>query len=147
MSIKKDTHEKCIEDIIIDCNSKKKTTKTCCNKAKPSIHINCKLKVDFNTENSMIYLQPGKCQFFTVNIKKSCGDVIIKCNDCCKKNEVCGNLGVYHIIKSGILVQTYRRLDTRKNDFLNFTAIDTCTNERYDFVVVFGCSSYKRSCK
>ena len=42
------------------------------------ISVNCKLKVDFDTKNKMIYLYPGKLQYFTVDVSKSCGDVTIK---------------------------------------------------------------------
>jgi len=37
------------------------------------ISINCKLKVDFDTKNKMIYLYPGKSQYFTVDVLKCYG--------------------------------------------------------------------------
>lgn len=103
----------------------------------PKIYVNCKLKVDFDTKNKMIYLYPGKSQYFTVDVLKSCGDVIIKYKDPYSEKGICGNLGIYRIIQSGIIVETYCKLDPKKNDILNFTAIDNCTKESYDFVVVF----------
>lgn len=105
------------------------------------ISINCNLKVDFDTENKMIYLSPGKSQYFTVDVPKCCGDVTIKYKGCYPDNGICGNLGIYHIVESGIIVETYYKLDKRKNDILNFTAIDECTKEWYDFVVVFSSNS------
>ena len=104
------------------------------------ISVNCKLKVDFDTKNKMIYLYPGKSQYFTVDVSKSCGDVTIKYKGCYSSNGIHGNLGIYKIVQSGIFVQTYTKLNPRKNDFLNFTAIDQCTKECYDFVVVFSCN-------
>lgn len=107
------------------------------------IFVNCKLKVDFDTKNKMIYLYPGKSQYFTVDVSKSCGDVIVKYNGCYSSNRIYGNLGIYRIVQSGIFVETYPKLNPRKNDFLNFTAIDQCTKECYDFVVVFSCNLCK----
>jgi len=105
------------------------------------ISVNCNLKVDFDTKNKMIYLCPGKSQYFTINVPKCCGDVTIKYTGCYQSKGICGNLGIYHIVQSGIIVETYCKLDTRKKDILNFTAIDDCTKECYDFVVVFSCNS------
>ncbi len=110
-------------------------------KLESKISVNCKLKVDFDTRNKMIYLYPGKSQYFTVDVSKCCSDVTIKYNGCYTKDGICGNLGIYRIVQSGIFVETYPKLNPRKNDFLNFTAIDECTKECYDFVVVFSCNS------
>lgn len=101
------------------------------------ISINCNLKVDFDARNRMIYLYPGKYQYFTVDVSKCCGDVTIKYKGSYPTKGICGNLGIYRIVQSGIVVETYRKLDPRKSDFLNFTAIDECTKECSDFVVVF----------
>ena len=106
-----------------------------------NIYVNCKLKVDFDTKNKMIYLYPGKSQYFTVDVSKCCGDVTIKYKGCYPKNGICGNLGIYRIVQSGIVVEAYSKLDCKKKDILNFTAIDQCTKECYDFDVVFSCNS------
>lgn len=108
------------------------------------ISVNCNLKVDFDTKNKMIYLYPGKSQYFTVDVPKCCGDVTIKYKGCYQSKGICGNLGIYSIVQSGIIVETYCKLDPRKKDILKFTAIDECTKEYYDFVVVF--SSYSCGC-
>lgn len=129
---KKGMTEDCLED------SENNEDYSCRKDSK--IYVNCKLQVEFDTKNKIIYLYPGKCQYFTVDVLKSCDDVTIKYNDDYSKNGICGNLGIYRIVKSGILVETYCKLDTKKKDILNFTAIDNCTKECYDFVVVF-CSS------
>jgi len=109
------------------------------NPKESNMYINCKLKVDFDTKNKMIYLYPGKAQYFTVDVSKCCGDVTIKYKGYYPSKGIFGNLGIYKIVQSGIFVKTYSKLDPKKNDFLNFTAIDECTKECYDFVVVFSC--------
>ena len=112
-----------------------------CHPEELKISINCNLKVDFDTKNKMIYLSPGKSQYFTVDVPRCCGDVIIKYNGNYQSRGICGNLGIYSIVQSGIIVETYYKLDSRKKDILNFTAIDECTKECYDFVVVFSSNS------
>lgn len=106
-------------------------------KEESKISVNCKLKVGFDTKNKMIYLYPGKSEYFTVDVSKCCGDITIKCKGCNGKKETCGNLAEYKIVQSGIVAEAYAKFDPRKKDFLYFTAIDECTNECYDFVVVF----------
>lgn len=101
------------------------------------ITVNCNLKVDFDTKNKMIYLCPGKAQYFTVDVQNCCGDVTIKYKGNCHSKGIRGNLGIYHIVPSGILVEAYSKADIRKNDILNFIAIDECTKECSDFVVIF----------
>ena len=113
-----------------------------CPPEESKISVNCNLKVDFDTKNKMIYLCPGKSQYFTVDVPRCCGDVTIKYNGSYQSKGICGNLGIYRIVQSGIIVETYCKLNTRKNDILNFTAIDECTKECCDFVVVFSCNSY-----
>lgn len=109
-------------------------------KEEPKIFVNCKLKVDFDTKNKMIYLFPGKSQYFTVDVFKCCGDVTIKYKGCYKDNGIRGNLAVYKIIESGIIAEAYSKIDPKKKDFLKFIAIDECTKECFDFVVVFSSS-------
>lgn len=105
-----------------------------------NIYVSCNLKVGFDTKNKIIYLCPGKFQYFTVDVLKCCGDVTIKYIGDCKKDKICGNLGIYKIVKSGILVETYYKLDKRKKDILNFVAVDNCTGACYEFAVIFSCT-------
>jgi len=105
------------------------------------ISVNCNLKVDFDTKNKMIYLVPGKSQYFTVDVPKCCGDITIKYKGSYQSKGICGNLGIYSIVQSGIIVETYCKLNPKKKDILNFTAIDECSRECYDFVVVFSSNS------
>lgn len=146
MSINKDINNDTLYDYIdeekILNKDYEKNTDECFHPEKPKISVSCNLKVDFDTENKMIYLTPGKAEYFTVNVPRCCGDVTIKYKGCYKDNRICGNLGVYHIVESGIIVKTYCKLDTKKNDILKFTAIDECTKDCYDFVVVFSSKPY-----
>jgi len=148
MSINKDIYDEVHDEYIDDDKIFNKFSKDNDNKMEDysqpeesKIYVNCNLKVDFDTKNKMIYLYPGKSQYFTVNVSKCCGDVTIKYKGHYSNKGICGNLGIYRIVQSGIVVETYCKLDPRKNDFLNFTAIDKCTKECYDFVVVFSCNS------
>lgn len=114
-----------------------KKTKANYDLVEPKMFVNCKLKVDFDTKNKMIYLYPGKSQYFTADILKCCGDVTIKYKGCYTNDGIRGNLAIYKIIESGIIAEAYSKIDPKKKDFLKFTAIDECTKECYDFMVVF----------
>jgi len=129
------------EEKILNENNEKNTDE-CSHPKESKISVSCNLKVDFDTENKMIYLSPGKAEYFTVNVPRCCGDVTIKYKGCIQDNGIRGNLGVYHIVESGIIVETYCKLDPRKKDILKFTAIDECTEDCYDFVVVFSSKPY-----
>lgn len=111
---------------------------------KPKILVNCKLKVDFDTKNKMIYLCPGKSQYFTVDAFKCFGDITIKYKGCYTNDGIRGNLAIYKIIESGIIAEAFSKIDPKKKDYLKFTAIDECTKECYDFVVIFSsaCRSF-----
>jgi|GEM_PF-3384679 len=111
-----------------ECHSHKEESK---------IRVNCNLKVDFDTKNKMIYLYPGRSQFFTADVFKCCGDVTIKYKGCSTGKGMRGNLAIYKIVQSGIIAEAYGKLDPRKKDILYFTATDECTEECYDFVVIF----------
>lgn len=104
------------------------------------ILLNCNLKVDFDTKNKTIYLSPGKSQYFTVEVANCIGDVTIKYNGKHENNKIYGNLGVYRIVQSGIIVDAYSKPNTKDSDIFNFVALDESTDESYEFVVVF--SSY-----
>ncbi|OOM74042.1 hypothetical protein CLPUN_41820 [Clostridium puniceum] len=148
MSINKDRydniHDKYIkEDKIVNKFPKDEDKKmeNYSHKQESKISVNYKLKVNFDRKNKMIYLHPGKSQYFTIHVSKCRGDVTIKYKGCYQSNGICGNLGIYRIVESGIFVETYPKLNPRKNDFLTFTATDECNKECYDFVVIFSCNS------
>lgn len=118
----------------------------CYQGSEPKIYASCNLKVDFDTINKMIYLIPGESQFFTVDVSKCCGDVTIRYNGCSSNNGIRGNLAVYKIVHSGIIAETYSKLDPKKKDILHFTATDKCSHESYDFVAIFSCNLCRRYC-
>nr|WP_243145933.1 hypothetical protein [Clostridium chromiireducens] len=110
------------------------------------IRISCGLKVDIGTKNKMIYLYPGKSQFFTVDVSKCCGDVTIRYKGCYTDKGIKGNLARYRIVQSGIIADAYNRIDPRKKDVLHFIAIDECTKECIEFVVIFSCTLCEHYC-
>ena len=148
MSINKDIYDEVHDEYIEKDNigdkfpkDNHKKMEACSQIEEANISVNCKLKADFDTKNKMIYLYPGKSQYFTIDVSKCCEDLTIKYKGCYPSKGICGNLGIYHIVQSGIIVKTYCKLDTQKLDILTFTAIDECTKECCDFVVVFSCNS------
>lgn len=106
------------------------------------ITIKSDLNVDVDTKNKMMYLVPGRIQYFAINVPKSSDAFIVKYKGDYKDEGIHGNLGIYHVIELGIIVKAYRNLSPLKNDIFVFTAINKCTNECYDFAVVFSCNSY-----
>lgn len=101
------------------------------------IVINCNLEVEIDPRNKIIYLCPGKVQFFTAKVLKSCGEVTIKYAENCCDGYICGKLGVYKIIENGIMVRTNNKLHCKDIDVLCFEATDACTNEYTKLAVVF----------
>lgn len=128
------------------CHEDKKKYEDYSKEKEAKIHVSCRLKVDFDTKNKMIYLYPGKSQFFTVDVLKCCGDVTIKYKGCYTDKGIRGNIAKYWIVNSGIIAEAYTKFDPRKKDILYFTAIDECTRECYDFVVIFSCALCECSC-
>ncbi|RII33958.1 hypothetical protein D2A34_12275 [Clostridium chromiireducens] len=123
-----------------------KKNDNCSQENEPKIYASCNLKVDFDTKNKMLYLIPGKSQFFTVDVSKCCGDVTIRYNGCSSNNGIRGNLAVYKIVQAGIITETYSKLDPKKKDILHFTATDECSHETYDFVAIFSCNLCRCYC-
>lgn len=110
----------------------------CKEKEEKSVKVSCGLDVEVDPRDKVIYLTPGKLQFFTFNVIKSCGEVLIKSNNKCKAKIITGNLAEYKIFANGILVNSYRNLNYLRNDILIFTVIDECTKNKQEFAVVFG---------
>ncbi|MDS0524561.1 hypothetical protein NNC19_02650 [Clostridium sp. SHJSY1] len=102
------------------------------------IHANCKLDVNFDPKNKIIYVCPGKPQYFTATSTKCCGPVTItytgnKYDPC--KNELCGKLGKYSFYNSGIVLHANHCIAPDTMDVLTFTATDGCNS--YSFTVLF----------
>ncbi|MBD7912383.1 MULTISPECIES: hypothetical protein [Clostridium] len=103
-----------------------------------SIIANCRLDVNFDPKNKIIYVCSGKPQYFTATSSKCNGPITItytgrKYDPCTKK--ICGDLGVYTTYDSGIVLDAYNCIRPGTMDTLSFTADDGCTC--YKFTVIF----------
>jgi hypothetical protein len=114
----------------------------------PPIKIDCDLSVVIGNKNKVIYVCPGKLQYFTAcALCCSSGEEIkieycghnIKC--ICGEKVIWGCLGFYKIVKSGIIFIPRQKLfklrpDWFPTDILRFKATDKSGKE-VEFDVVF----------
>jgi len=128
----------------------------------PPMKINCDLEVGVGTKNKIIYVCPGKAQYFTATAIKCSGDETIEIEYIgdkkhCVKGEdegvIRGCLGVYRIVKSGIIFIPNRNLsefpdDWFPTDILCFKAKDKCEKDvKFDVVFTFSrCVDCECSC-
>lgn len=156
-----DKNERSLEEIMNSLNSYMSTNedeytesekgsdeKEHCRCHMPSIKINCDLEVNFGNENKIIYVCPGKLQYFAASAIHCCADKSIEieycgCNIKCigGENFICGRLGYYKMVTSGIIFIPKRRLSKFPDkcyltDILHFKAKSNCDKD-VDFVVVF----------
>lgn len=105
------------------------------------IKINCDLKVEIDSKNKVIYVCPGKLQYFTAsaiccssgeeieieycgrNLKCICGEAVIK-----------GCLGFYKIVKSGIIFIPHRKLSILHDDWFPTDILCFKAKEKHDNV-------------
>ena len=90
----------------------------------PSMKINCDLEVTVGSKNKMIYVCPGKLQYFTACAICCSGDKTIEIEYCghnakciCGEVVIKGCLGFYKIVKSGIIFIPRRRLSEFQDDW------------------------------
>lgn len=114
----------------------------------PTIKINCDLEVNVGNENKIIYVCPGRIQYFTASAIHCCGDKSIEIEFCgcntkciCGETFICGRLGYYKLVTSGIIFIPKRKLSEFPDlcyptDILHFRAKSKCDKD-VDFVVVF----------
>lgn len=125
--------------------------------------INCDLEVTVGSENKVIYVCPGKLQYFTAIAICCSGDKNIEI-EYCGRNATCicgevvirGCLGFYKIVKSGIIFIPNSKLselhdDWFPTDILCFKAKEKCNGvvKEVKFDVVFTssrCVNCERSC-
>lgn len=144
------------DEVEVEAKAERETKKAPCDEKKgdhrcklPSIKINCDLQVEVGSKNKVIYVCPGKLQYFTANAICCSGDETIEIeytghNTKCvygKEKVICGNLGFYKIVKSGIIFIPNKNLsefhdDWFPTDILPFKAKDKCDKD-VEFVVVF----------
>lgn len=128
----------------------------------PTMKINCDLEVGLETKNKIIYVCPGKVQYFTATALKCCGGETIEieyCGDkkhCVKDAEavIRGCLGYYKIVKSGIIFIPRHKLSEFHNDWfptdiLCFNVKDECDKEvKFDVVFTYSrCVNCNKRCK
>lgn len=127
----------------------------------PPMKINCDLEVTVGSENKIIYVCPKKLQYFTASAICCSDDKTIEveycgCNTKCICGEVviCGCLGYYKIVKSGIIFIPRNKLSEVQNDWFltDILCFKVKNNEDKDvkFDVVFTysrCIDCKYSCK
>lgn len=121
-----------------------------CPPCKPlkSMKISCDLEVAIGAKNKVIYVCPGKLQYFTASAISCSGDESIEIeytghNTKCVYGEtfICGSLGYYKIVKSGIIFIPNNYLSESPDhsyptDILPFKAKSRCDKD-VEFVVVF----------
>lgn len=113
--------------------------------------INCDLNVVIENKNKVIYVCPGKIQYFTACALCCADGEIIRIEYCgdnirciCGENLIKGCLGYYKIVKSGVVFIPSQKLyqmhyDWFPTDILCFKAIDKSGKEVV-FDVVFSYS-------
>jgi len=123
----------------------------------PPIRISCDVKVGVGRKNKIIYVCPGKLQYFTVTAKKCTGDETIEIEYCgdnakriCGEVVIRGSLGYYKIVKSGIIFIPRRNLsefpdDWFPADILCFNAKSKCGKDvKFDVIFTYSrCSCGK----
>jgi len=116
----------------------------------PPMRISCDLEVRVGSKNKIIYVCPGKLQYFTATAKKCSGDETIEIEYCghntkciCGEAVISGCLGFYKIVKSGIVFIPRRNLsrfpnDSFPTDILCFKAKSKCDKEvKFDVVFTY----------
>lgn len=117
----------------------------------PPMKINCDLEVIVESKNKIIYVCPGKLQYFTASAICCSGGEEIEIEYCgcdtkciCGEAVICGCLGYYKIVKSGIIFIPRRKLsefhdDWFPTDILCFKAKEKCDTvvKEVKFDVVF----------
>jgi len=89
------------------------------------IKINCDFEITVESKNKIIYVCPGKLQYFTASAICCSDDKTIEIEYCghntkciCGEAVICGCLGYYKIVKSGIIfIPSHKLSEFRKDSF------------------------------
>jgi hypothetical protein len=149
------------EEIEVDpkteCGEKRGNDEKKCSKGHlPPMNIHCNLEVAIENKNKIIYVYPGKLQYFTAYAIGCSGGEEIEIEYCgchtkwiCDEVIICGCLGYYKIVKSGIIFIPRHKLsemhdDWFPTDILSFKAKEKCSKDVKEirFDVVFTYSKY-----
>lgn len=125
--------------------------------AVPSMKINCDLEVIVGSQNKIIYVCPGKLQYFTACIICCSGDKTIEIEYCghnakciCGEVVIKGCLGFYKIVKSGIIFIPRHRLSEFPNDLFPTDVLCFKVKDRdlkFDVVFTYSrCVEHKCDC-
>ena len=134
----------------------------------PSMKINCDLEVIVGSKNKIIYVCPGKLQYFTASAICCCNGEEIEIEYCgrnakciCGEAVIKGRLGSYKIVKSGIIFIPRHKLSVFHDDWFPTDILCFKAKEKHDnvdkevkFDVVFTASrcincerDYNKNCK
>ena len=103
-----------------------------------SLQVNCKLEMHIEPKNKVIYVCPGKVQYFLTSSSKCCGPISVKYigfNYSKRSSKVSGILGNYYILNAGVLFIPKKHLKPGAIDILPLLAFDGCNY--YNFEAVF----------
>ena len=123
----------------------------------PSMNINCNLEIEVRRENKAICVLPGRLQYFTTSAICCSDDQTIELEYCghntkciCGEVVICGCLGYYKIVKSGIIFIPRHKLSKFPDDLFATDILCFKVKGRdLTFCVVFTasrCEDYKRNC-
>jgi len=123
----------------------------------PAMNINCDLEIEVGRENKAICVLPGRVQYFTASVICCSGDKTIEIEYCghnakciCGEVVIKGCLGLYKIVKSGIIFIPRHRLSEFSDDlFPTDVLCFKVKNRDLKFDVVFTscrCVDHKSDC-
>lgn len=126
-------------DSKIETEEKRRVDGARCHKCHlPTMNINCDFEVAIENKNKIIYVCPGKLQYFTAHAICCPGSEEIEIEYCgshtkCINDQtvICGYLGYYRIVKSGIIFIPHHKLSEMHEewfptDILCFKAKEKC---------------------
>lgn len=157
-------YEKADVDSKIRLKDKREVYGEGCNKCHmPPMNINCNFEVGIENKNKIIYVYPGKLQYFTAHAICCSGGEEIEIEYCgchtkciCDQAVICGCLGYYRIVKSGIIFIPHHKLyemhdEWFPTDILCFKAKEKCGKHVKEIIfdVIFTyskCADYNCGC-
>lgn len=108
------------------------------------LQANCRLEMHIGSENKVIYVWPGRAQYFLLSSLKCYENVNVKYmgdNYNERFSEIRGSIGNYYILNAGILLVPKRRIRPGAIDILPLVAYDGDTY--YRFEAIFNYAPYQ----
>lgn len=100
----------------------------------------CSRDISASPKNSIIYVCPGRKQFYQFTALNCCGTVSLVYegqNFFSSSNAIIANLGTYTILNSGILLDAGCTIEPGTTDILTFQVTDSCCDTPYNIDIVF----------